>query len=62
MVLLHFKNHLATAVHFNSEVEGDYLMIGGEKYIVCDPTYINATIGMTMPGMEERLENIIVLN
>ena len=37
-------------------------MIGGEKYIVCDPTYINATIGMTMPGMEERLENIIVLN
>lgn len=62
VVLLHFKNHLATAVHFNSEVEGDYLMIGGEKYIVCDPTYINATIGMTMPGMEERLENIIVLN
>lgn len=62
VVLLHFKNHLATAVRFPSEVEGDYLLVGGDKYIICDPTYINATIGMTMPGMADKLENIIALN
>lgn len=62
VVLLHFKNHLATAVRFDSEVEGDFLMVGGKKYIICDPTYINASIGMTMPGMEDKLENIIALN
>lgn len=62
VVLLHFQNHLATAVRFPSDVDGDYLLIGGEKYIVCDPTYINATIGMTMPGMADKLENIIALN
>jgi hypothetical protein len=62
VVLLHFKNHLATAVRFPSEVEGDYLLVGGDRYIICDPTYINATIGMTMPGMADKLENIIALN
>lgn len=62
VVLLHFQNHLATAVHFPSEVEGDYLMVGGKKYIICDPTYINASIGMTMPSVEGKLQNIIALN
>ncbi|MDR0543307.1 MAG: hypothetical protein LBH19_13995 [Dysgonamonadaceae bacterium] len=50
VVLLHYPNHLATAVHFNdNSVSGDYLMINGKKFIVCDPTYINASIGNAMP-------------
>ena len=38
VVLLDYPEHIATAVRFN-----------GRKYIVCDPTYIGASIGMTMP-------------
>ena len=49
VVLLDYPDHIATAVRFNENVGGDYLMVGGQKYTVCDPTYIGADIGMTMP-------------
>jgi hypothetical protein len=48
VVLLHYPGHLATAVHFNEAVQGDYLMIDGRKFLVCDPTYIGAPVGVTM--------------
>lgn len=48
---LQYEGHVATAVYFgdNADVKGDGFMYGGKKYYVCDPTYINASIGMTMP-------------
>lgn len=49
VVLLNYPNHLATAVNFHTLVEGDFVMVGTKKYIVCDPTYINASIGCAMP-------------
>lgn len=50
VVLLDYPNHIATAVCFETnDVDGDLLMFEGKKYIVCDPTYINAPIGRTMP-------------
>ena len=49
VVLLHYPNHIATAVCFGSEVSGSYVNVNGKKYIVCDPTYINASIGSCMP-------------
>ena len=49
VVLLDYPEHIATAVRFNGNVSGDYLMVNGRKYIVCDPTYIGASTGMTMP-------------
>lgn len=52
VVLLHYPEHLATAVHFNEDVEGDFLMIDGVKYLICDPTYIGANIGMCMPNFK----------
>lgn len=45
VVLLDYPNHIATAVHFNQDVVGDYLMVDGVKYIVSDPTFINAPVG-----------------
>lgn len=50
VVLLHYEGHLATAVKFTDDVNGDYLLFENDKYIVCDPTYINANIGRTMPN------------
>lgn len=49
VVLLDYPNHIATAVRFKGNVSGDYVMVNGQKYTVCDPTYIGASIGMTMP-------------
>ena len=28
---------------------GDFVTVEGKKYIVCDPTYIGASIGKAMP-------------
>lgn len=49
VVLLDYPNHIATAVRFNENINGDYVIVNGQKYTVCDPTYIGANIGMTMP-------------
>ena len=45
VVLLHYPNHLCTAVLFSEEIEGDGLVIGSKRYLICDPTYIGADIG-----------------
>lgn len=62
VVLLYYPGHLATAVHFNSDVEGDFLMLKGKKYVVCDPTYINAPVGDTMPCVDNKEAKVIILN
>lgn len=49
VVLLDYPGHIATAVRFNSPVNGDYITYNGNRYTICDPTYINARIGMAMP-------------
>ena len=62
VVLLFYPGHLATAVEFTEDVKGDYLIYQNRKYIVCDPTYIHAPLGLTMPGMDNSTATIIVLN
>ena len=59
VVLLHYPGHLATAVCFDTEVSGDYIMIGGKRYTVCDPTYINADIGQAMPQFKQTAASVI---
>lgn len=61
VVLLYYPGHLATAVAFSEDVNGDYLTYSNRKYVVCDPTYINAGVGRTMPGMNNRQAQIIAL-
>lgn len=60
-VLIYYPGHLATAVNFESEVSGDYLIIDGKKYVICDPTYIGAPVGLTMPGMDNSAAKVIKL-
>ncbi len=61
VVLIYYPGHLATAVHFNEEVPGDYIVVEGKRYLICDPTYINAPIGETMPGMDNATAKAIML-
>lgn len=49
VVLVHWPGHLGTAVHFAEDGDGDYFTVKGKQYTVCDPTYIGAGVGETMP-------------
>ena len=62
VVLLDYLSHIATAVHFNSETIGDYFDIEGVRYTICDPTYIGAPIGKSMPDMLKLRANILKVN
>ena len=49
--------HLATAVRFSDpNLAGDYVLVDDEKFLLCDPTYVGAKLGMGMP----KLKNIPV--
>lgn len=61
VVLLYYPGHLATAVGFTEDVQGDYLTYKDKKYVVCDPTYIGAPVGRTMPSMDNAKAKIVVL-
>lgn len=54
-----FPGHVATAVQFRGAAEGSYIRYKGAKYYVCDPTYINATYGMTIPEVRNKDVRII---
>lgn len=60
-LLIYYPGHLATAVKFNEDVNGDYISVDGNKYIVCDPTYIGAPVGVTMPEMKNSKAGVILL-
>ncbi len=61
---LQYEGHLATAVCFGDDVNisGDAFSYAGKKYYVCDPTYINASIGMTMPQFKDKMPKIVKMN
>ena len=61
VILVYYPGHLATAVKFNEPLKGDYIQLGEDKYLVCDPTYIGASIGMTMPDMDNKSAKVILL-
>ncbi len=61
VLLVYYPGHLATAVHFDEEVRGDYISLDGRKYTVCDPTYIGAPVGRTMPNMDNSGATVILL-
>lgn len=60
--LVYYPGHLAAAVRFNEEIPGDYFVIGDKRYLICDPTFIGATIGRTMKGMDNSRAQVILLN
>ena len=61
VILVYYPGHLAMAVEFDEEVEGDYIMLDGKRFVICDPTYIGAPIGDTMPGCDNQTSTVILL-
>lgn len=56
-----FPEHVATAVKFRTPVNGDFIRLNEERYVICDPTYIGADAGMCMPKFKESSFQVILL-
>ena len=56
-----YKGHVACGVVFPEEVAGDSFTFEGRRYVMCDPTYIGAPIGATMPKYRDVEPQIVRL-
>lgn len=61
VVLVYYPGHLATAVKFTEDVSGDYMMLNNQRFVICDPTYIGASVGRSMPNLETDHAKVILL-
>lgn len=59
VVGLDYPGHISTAVKFSDNLPGDYVVRNNTKYMICDPTYINARLGMAMPQFKNVKPEII---
>jgi len=56
-----YRDHMATALYI--PLDGDSVKVGRKKYVIADPTYINANIGQSMPKYRSvRPESFISLH
>ena len=56
---LDYPGHVAVAVNFKGQVKGDAVTWKGRRFVVTDPTYINAVAGMTMPQFRSTNPSVI---
>lgn len=61
VALVYYPNHLAAAVCFDEDVNGDAMRIDDRRFIICDPTYIGAPVGRQMPDLEHNKAQAIIL-
>jgi hypothetical protein len=59
VVGLDYPGHVATAVHFPDIMPGDAVEYEGTRYVICDPTYINAEAGECMPSFKNVAPKIV---
>ncbi len=56
-----YPDHVATAVAL-PDVPGDYVVYHGTRYVVADPTYIGAPVGVSMPQYAGVRPEVIPVN
>ena len=61
VILVYYPGHLATAVAFPQAEQGDYILLNEQRFTICDPTYIGAPVGATMPNMNNQTAQVILL-
>lgn len=54
------QSHLATAICFNEDVRGDYIMVGNRKFYVADPTCPRGRVGMVPKECEGKEPTVII--
>ena len=60
-VLLEYPDHVSAGVTLPKEFKGDHVRINGENYYTCDPSFIGATIGMTIPKYKNTAVKVYAL-
>lgn len=60
-ILVYYPGHLSCAVRFTENVEGDYIDVEGKRFVIADPTYIGAPVGLSMPNMNKTEAKVILL-
>jgi hypothetical protein len=50
VILLDYPDHIMTAVYFDEQITGSYVIHDGRKFYICDPTYLDSSPGMLYPG------------
>ncbi|MCE5251793.1 hypothetical protein LLG96_16410 [bacterium] len=58
---LHYPGHVATAVKFKGSESGDSVQYNNSRYIICDPTYINAHYGECMPRFKNVNPEVVAI-
>jgi len=58
-IALDFPGHVNLAVNLNEPITGTYINYIGSKYLICDPTYINAKSGMLSSSYMNQKAKII---
>ena len=46
-----YDDHMATALYV--PIDGDTIRVASKEYVIADPTYINAAVGMSMPRYKD---------
>ena len=54
-----YKDHMATALYI--PMNGDSVQDGSRKFVVADPTYINASIGQSMPKYRSQIPQSFIV-
>lgn len=62
VILLDYPDHVTTAVKFNDSVPGDFVNIQGDRYVICDPTYLHAKAGQSIPRYRKQKAKIYILD
>ena len=56
-----YKDHMATALYI--PMDGDSVKMNAKRFVIADPTYMNAIVGQSMPKYKpKRPESFIVVN
>ncbi len=58
-VALDYPGHVAAAVRVPNVAKGLYVEVGGQRFEVADPTYINASMGRVVPPYDQKKPKII---
>ena len=61
VVILYYPGHLSMAVRFDEDVKGATVIYNGDRFIICDPTYIGSWVGQVIPTFKDEDPQRIIL-
>lgn len=57
-IMLEYPGHVSAGVRFNEDVKGDYIILDGIEYMLCDPSFVKSCVGNANPKYKNMTANI----